>query len=415
MMLASREAELSVMLRTPAAAGRERPHRNPDDTSACNGPARSIGETLDNVDRSVTLGAMTLLDRRHLLGAATAFALPGCTTARIATTLAKATCLPPVTIASDRVIRTVAGLRPFRPAGFRVERGALGEKAVVHNYGHGGAGITLSWGTSKLAVQLGLPGHAGPVAVIGAGIVGLTTARLVQEAGFPVTIYTAALPPDTTSNVAGGQIHAYGYFDRAAVTPEWLRQAEYAEDYSWRRFQIMVGDDYGIHWVPTYVESGSRQGRHMPAYQALEPKAWPFGGERLLRYDTMYVETGRFLRELTKDIQIGGGRIVVRRFATPAAVAALPETLVFNCTGLGAGALFGDTTLYPIRGQLAILLPQPEIRYAYTGSAGYMFPRSDGIVLGGTYEPHVDDPTPQPAAIEQILTSHQRLFAQFRC
>jgi glycine/D-amino acid oxidase-like deaminating enzyme len=35
---------------------------------------------------------------------------------------------------------------------------------------------------------------------------GLTTARLVQEAGFPVTIYTAALPPDTTSNIAGGQM-----------------------------------------------------------------------------------------------------------------------------------------------------------------------------------------------------------------
>lgn len=320
-----------------------------------------------------------------------------------------------VNVARERVIRSVAGLRPFRPAGFRVEREALGDKALVHNYGHGGAGITLSWGTSKLAVDLGLPGHTGPVAVLGAGIVGLTTARLVQEAGFPVTVYTAALPPETTSNIAGGQIHAYGYFNRSMVTPAWLAQAERAEDYSWRRFQIMVGDDYGIHWVPTYVESGSRPGPHMPAYQALDPKAWPFGGERLLRYDTMYVETGRFLRELTKDIQLAGGNIVVRRFAAPADVMRLPETLVFNCTGLGAGALFGDPTIYPIRGQLAILLPQPEIRYAYTGSAGYMFPRSDGIVLGGTYEEHVGDPTPQPETIEGIIASHRKLFARFRC
>jgi D-amino-acid oxidase len=38
-------------------------------------------------------------------------------------------------------------------------------------------------------------GHSGPVAVIGAGVMGLTTARLVQEAGLPVTIYTAELPP----------------------------------------------------------------------------------------------------------------------------------------------------------------------------------------------------------------------------
>ena len=42
---------------------------------------------------------------------------------------------------------------------------------------------------------------------------GLTTARLVQEAGFPVTIYTEALTPDTTSNIAGGQISPFGHFD----------------------------------------------------------------------------------------------------------------------------------------------------------------------------------------------------------
>src|SRR3546814_6204183 len=88
-------------------------------------------------------------------------------------------------------------LRPYRPSGFVILAEALGAKRLVHNYGHGGAGITLSWGTSRLAADLGLQGHAGPVAVIGAGVVGLTTARLVQEAGFSVTIYTAKLPPET--------------------------------------------------------------------------------------------------------------------------------------------------------------------------------------------------------------------------
>jgi D-amino-acid oxidase len=99
----------------------------------------------------------------------------------------------------------------------------------------------------------------------------------------------------------------------------------------------------------------------------------------------MYVETGRFLRELTKDVQIAGGRIAVRRFNTREELAALPERLIFNCTGLGSHALFGDTELIPIRGQMAIMLPQPEVRYAFTGE-GYMFPRADGILLGGTFE-----------------------------
>ena len=124
--------------------------------------------------------------------------------------------LAPVRVRAEREIRTVVGLRPYRPSGFRVAREQAGETAVVHNYGHGGGGITLSWGTSKLAVDLGLPGHTGPVAVLGAGALGLATARLAQEAGFAVTIYAKALPPETTSNIAGGQC-----FRRACTTRTW--------------------------------------------------------------------------------------------------------------------------------------------------------------------------------------------------
>jgi D-amino-acid oxidase len=362
------------------------------------------------------------MHRRAFLGSAAAtLALPGCATMRARTTAAAATgCLPPVLVSPERVIRTVAGLRPYRASGFVVRAEALGDKRLVHNYGHGGAGITLSWGTSRLATLLGLQGHQGPVAVLGAGVMGLTTARLVQEAGFPVTIYAKALPPDTTSNIAGGQWHPFGHFQRAAVTPEWRAQYLAAAEYSWRRFQIMVGDDYGIRWLPTYVER--EDGAEPPLFpsfppdsRALAPAEHPFPVSHLARYDTMYVETGRFLRQLTRDLQIAGGTIRIREFQTPADIAALPEMLVFNCTGLGARDLFGDQDLLPIRGQLAILLPQPEIRYAINCEAGYMFPRPDGILLGGTYERGEWDATPQPADIARILASHRQLFAGFRC
>ena len=144
-----------------------------------------------------------LLDRRSFSLGSGAL-LSGCATVG-SRRIVGCTPLPPVLADESRVIRTVAGLRPYRKPGFVVRADQLGDKRLVHNYGHGGGGITLSWGTSKLATELGLPGHNGPVAVLGAGAVGLATARLVQEAGFPVTIYTAALPPDTTSNIAGGQ------------------------------------------------------------------------------------------------------------------------------------------------------------------------------------------------------------------
>ena len=129
----------------------------------------------------------------------------------------------------------------------------------------------------------------------------------------------------------------------------------------------------------------------------------------------LYVETGRYLRQMLRDVQVAGGRIEVRRFASPADIAALPERLVFNCTGLGSRDLMGDAELQPVRGQLAILEPQPEVRYAALGDFGYMFPRPDGIVLGGTFERGVWDTTPDPKAIARIVASHKRFFEGFRC
>jgi glycine/D-amino acid oxidase-like deaminating enzyme len=60
----------------------------------------------------------------------------------------------PVKVSRDRVIREVVGLRPYRAEGFVVEAERAGHKLIVHNYGHGGAGMTLSWGTASLAADL---------------------------------------------------------------------------------------------------------------------------------------------------------------------------------------------------------------------------------------------------------------------
>ncbi|MFN3473690.1 MAG: FAD-dependent oxidoreductase [Blastomonas sp.] len=368
------------------------------------------------------------MDRRALVSGGAALALSGCTTMRpgSATSIAAATgspmagrCLSRVQADPSRIIRTVAGLRPYRPSGFVVRAERLGQSLLVHNYGHGGAGISLSWGSSRLATALGLPGHSGPVAVIGSGIMGLTTARLVQEAGYPVTIYTDALPPGTTSNIAGGQIYPAGYYDDSAVTAEWRGQAAVAADYSRRRFQIMVGGDYGIRWLPTYDQSRRTApitpDPRFPGRARLARHEHPFPLDNVVRYETMYVETGRFMERLLRDIRIAGGMVEVRRFSSPAQIAALPERLVFNCTGLGAAALFGDSELVPVRGQLAVLIPQPDIHYAYSLNAGYMFPRADGILLGGTFERGEYLADPQPQDIADIVKSHRALMAGWRC
>ena len=108
----------------------------------------------------------------------------------------------PVNVSTERVTRTTVGLRPFRPSGFRVEAERFDNKTVVHNYGHGGGGMSLSWGSSHLAVDKALATGQDRYAVIGCGVMGLSTGRLLQKLGKSVTIYTKQMPPDTTSNMS---------------------------------------------------------------------------------------------------------------------------------------------------------------------------------------------------------------------
>jgi glycine/D-amino acid oxidase-like deaminating enzyme len=335
--------------------------------------------------------------------------------------------LPPVQVAADREIRTVVGLRPFRPSGFVVRAERLGDTLVVHNYGHGGAGITLSWGTSKLAVDIGAPGHRGSVAVLGCGAVGLANARLLQETGFDVTIYTKAMPPETTSNIAGGQWFPAFSSDPAKRTEAFDRQLLAAANYAYRRYQIMAGPRFGVRWMRNYYLSHQEFNENgyageqsplremMPEYRKLAADEHPFPGyEFVRRLDTMIIEPPVYLAAMLDEFRINGGRIVVRELPDRAAIQALPEKLVFNCTGLGAKTLFDDDELTPVKGQLTILLPQPEVEYAVIHGDLYMFPRSDGIVLGGTHEEGVWSLDPNLESKQQILAGHKTFFDSFR-
>jgi len=125
----------------------------------------------------------------------------------------------------------------------------------------------------------------------------------------------------------------------------------------------------------------------------------------------MLIEPAIYLNALVQDFQTAGGRIVIREFTSAKEIATLPEDLIFNCTGLGARTLFSDPELTPIRGQLVFLLPQPEIDYCTIGPAGiYMFPRRDGILLGGSFERGQSNLEPDPAINDRILRDSARLF-----
>ena len=331
----------------------------------------------------------------------------------------------PASVSPDRVIRVVAGLRPYRPEGFVVRAGSFAGKLLVHNYGHGGGGITLSWGTADMAADLVAAGGAeGDVAVLGAGAVGLATARLLQRRGRAVTIHARDLPPNTTSNIAGAQWSPTSVAD--SLDGPFGAQFEDASRRAHRHFQNLVGPDYGVRWIDNYFLSERPQG--IPDYMApirdLYPELEDFEGDEhpfptrfARRVVTMFIEPPRYLRALMRDFRIAGGRVVVGEIADRRQLAALAEPVIVNCTGLGARDLFGDDALVPVKGQLVVLRPQPELDYLTigggrfsSGGSQYMFPRSDGVLLGGTFERGAESLQPDAGQTDRILAVHGAFF-----
>ena len=330
-----------------------------------------------------------------------------------------------VLVSPDRVIRQVAGLRPFRRSGFNVSVAKIGDKPLIHNYGHGGGGITLSWGTAQLVVEHAVATPHRDVAVIGCGAVGLATARLLQDHGFTVTIYTRDLPPHTTSNIAGAYWSPYLVSDADRRTPAFDDQFTRAGRFAWRYFQNLAGPYYGVWWRESYslsvnpppggvppVDRGLLAGLRPPA--VLVPAGeHPFGSLSATRSMVMHIEHSVYLHALMTDFRIAGGRTDVREFPEPAAMQELPHPLLVNCTGLAAGKLFGDADMMPIKGQLTVLAPQPEVDYlTFAPIDLYMMPRRDGIILGGTSERDVWSLEPDPAHADRILKGHQALFGK---
>ena len=152
----------------------------------------------------------------------------------------------------------------------------------------------------------------------------------------------------------------------------------------------------------------------LPEIKDLPAGTHPFGSKFARQFDGMIIEPPIYLPAMLTDVRIAGGKIVVREMKSLDEVRGLREKLVFNCTGLGAKALFGDEELIPIRGQLTILLPQPEVTYATLYENTYMFSRRDGVLLGGTHEMGDWNLQPDPATRAAILTKQARLFDGMR-
>ena len=373
--------------------------------------------------------------------AAVGFGLGGCAVRRPppGQPVRRPIALAAVNAAWDRVIRTTVGLRPHRDSGFVLKADKLDDHLLIHNYGHGGAGMSLSWGTGLMAAEFATAHQERRAAVIGCGAVGLTSARQLQRRGFDVTIYAMAVPPYVTSNMSlAGFTPASGLVDPDRRTPEWDAQYRRAADIAYRQLHLMAGPSYGVSWLDNYTLSndmpsppeGSPDRPNLNAgfnagREVLEPGEHPFPTRYAIRNPTIRIEPSLYLDALVRDVLLWGGHILIRKFDTPRDLMALREPIIVNCTGLGARELFGDQELVPLKGQLTVLVPQPEVNYHTQGGLRnqperpgslpiHMMPRSDGIALGGTSQRDVWTLEPDEAERKRVVDSHIEIFSAMK-
>jgi D-amino-acid oxidase len=401
----------------------------------------------------MTDDAITFPSRRNLLfgtaATATSFSLTGFASpafAECSTTTVQKLGRPPypvpsVDFANANILETIAGIRPHRIGGVRLERAApLGSgpdrRFLIHNYGHSGAGITLSFGCASVAAdhvgdiirELGIPRSRISVAVVGSGVIGLTTADELKRRwkDLPVTVYAKDLEiSKTCSWVAAGQFEPSGawrqYTPRARTELyTYLRRSrdrivKLLADGTAADYGITARRNYSLRWGSDGFDQGT------PHDVVSCPKRGPLPFRRLneegLEYQTWLINPRILLPQLVRDLNKRG---VYRRRAKIEQYSdffgLLQERIVINCTGVGAGAITRDPFIRPVRGQIAILEnPNPSrLNYFFSGGCGndvtYLFCRQNDIVVGGTWEPGETNPVTDSATIRTLLARARMIF-----
>ncbi|KAK4058755.1 carboxypeptidase Y-deficient [Microbotryomycetes sp. JL221] len=263
-----------------------------------------------------------------------------------------------------------------------------------------------------------MPPHA---VIVGAGVVGLSTALQLQNRGYEVTIIAEHMPGDPKTikytspwagahhvSVATGADMRMHNFDKdtfehmsrlikedPTVPLNFLRQVEYRED----------PRPHGSTDQVSLFE------RIYPDFRRLEQHELVPGTKFGASFTCIQIDTPNYLTWLRAKFERNGGTLHrARLLSLSHLMSAVPSLqkpdVIVNCSGLGANALVQDESVFPTRGQL-VIVRAPWIKEGRTrlgkGVYTYTIPRKSGeVVLGGSADPHNTDSKPWPWLTEQI-------------
>lgn len=239
------------------------------------------------------------------------------------------------------------------------------------------------------------------VAVLGAGVIGLTSAIRLAEAGARVAVVTADDPRDTVSAVAA----AVWYPTRTEAGARVLGWAG-------RTFDVLTAQARdgvaGVTPRPTRMLLRAPAGTPwwaaaVPDFRAVEA---PPGYVGQWHCTVPAVEMDPYLDWLVDRFTALGGTLLRRRLDRLVDAAEYASAVV-NATGLAAGRLAADPAVHPVRGRV-VLVANPGLDTSVRDEANpagptYVHPRSRDVVLGGTFEPYQAQTAPDEATAARIL------------
>lgn len=237
------------------------------------------------------------------------------------------------------------------------------------------------------------------VAIVGAGVSGLTCGLLFAERGDRTRIFAEEIGPPITSAAAG-----------AIWFPYDAEPADAVITWSLETFHILRElcgkPDSGVSMIE--LRSFARAGE-----LAIPEWAIPLGARRLppslipscftsgFTLDVPLTDTTLYLDYLARRFRSAGGDIRVGNHFDHLEEVSHDCALVVNCTGVGARTLVPDPEIEPHRGQVVIVPKIPQ-RYAVVCDGPplmYAIPRSSDCVFGGTNELSAAlDPDPDATA-----------------
>ncbi len=352
----------------------------------------------------------------------------------------------PPKLGPDHIGRTVLCHRPLRLGGPKLDVEELFGKLIASSYGHSGSGWTLGPGSVKYVIGLledkMTSQHMDkqePIAIVGAGVMGLMSAIELRQRGYQNIRIVAEAFENLTSHKAGGQfapvymgndpsvqplmdrigVDSYNFYKDIILGkhPYLTRGAALVTDYFENK------EDFGLE---PYVAAGAMQ----PAKEVLLDFQNGTTRKMFAYDDCIYMDVSILMQDLQKTVR---NQQIPLMQQTIDSFADLEEKVVVNCTGLGAKRLLGDDKIISVQGHLVMLKDQnPEdvnymieiyLAQGKTSSgldntrAFYIFPKhlpdsepNDIGVMGGTYIKYADPSMPHEEEFALIVENAKKFY-----